>query len=190
MFNTELAIDVLAQIELTQSGVTREGTWRQDRWGVLDRDSLVTGLNNHDLIYTDDGEVIGLGTCGSGMCFAGWGLSFSDIKMVWKQEHWTSSYYADTVEDGREIADAAMQLFGIEDHSGCDAEDDECDVELWDHAQELPSLFHPQNDLQALYLLVAAHSGLDEDDLRQKVEDRMLARVRSATRVEPVTPSH
>jgi hypothetical protein len=155
MFNLDLAVSVLTHIELTREG-RAGGEWAQDSWGVI------YDLNSVDgdvLVDEETNTVIGYGTCGTAMCFAGWALTLSRVKMLWEAGG-PQSWIATRTADGDEIPDRAARLLGInrEDH------------DLWDDDECMPRMFLAHMSLDDLYELVAEHAGVTVEHVQKRVE--------------------
>lgn len=176
MFNTPLAIKVLANIEESQREPDEVvATWGQRSWGrFILPDSLRNrfggvpselGREHLDALYDDQtGLPIGQGSCGTAMCFAGWALSVQRVRMFWEFMG-EGQYDAQRVanEDGtrsdQRVSDAAAEMLGIEKDSAD-----------WPPYDPFPLLFNADNTLDDLYRLVARMAGMTEDTLRVEVE--------------------
>lgn len=176
-FNTELAVRVLANIEEGEEVRVDQRTmigWDQSHWGFISSVGAVRAAmeSGEDLVWDEKGNLVGTGTCGTAMCFAGWALSLSGVKMKWDatdSNPETTSFVAQYTADGKSVEAEAGDLLGMNE-------------EMF-HGDNLPSgvagdmdysytpLFHEGNDLNQLYVLVAHYSGMSESELRTLVQD-------------------
>lgn len=175
MFNTPLAIKVLANIEESiREPDETVATWGQGAWGRLTLPESLIRLfggaprkiegQHLDTLYDDDtGLPIGRGSCGTAMCFAGWALSVERVKMLWERysEDTYDAQYTLSEHGGRgpRVSDRAAEMLGIEQGSP-----------YWDINDPFPTLFRESNSLDTLYDLVAEMAGMTEDVLRAEVE--------------------
>lgn len=175
MFNLELSVAVLTEIELTE----REGThgWSQENWATAP-----TFPKGSDLVTTpsDYGETyVGYGTCGTAKCFGGWALTLAGIKMLWNR--CGAGLCVTYAEDGRTVSRVARTLLGIDDApSWCEDCDGASSCEahhLWNYGEDMPALFDPDNSLDDLYRMVAEHAELEEEVLRKQVADALEKRL-------------
>jgi hypothetical protein len=160
VFNLNLSIEVLARIETADTAAGPGHN--QGAWGMIENSPYPNFL---DVIYDDQtGLPVGVGSCNTSYCFAGWGLTLRGVKMMWEPLLGTNTLVARRVQSGEAIEHVAMRMFGI---SGPD--DDDWNEDLWDGEQDLPALFSPDNSLDTLYWLVAQYAGMDVEDLRGMV---------------------
>lgn len=187
-FNTPLAVKVLASIEESLAWDDWKGpTWNQSRWGVIYNEDRIPeeasedgrGTRLLDAIVDVDDNLVGWGTCGTAMCFAGWALSHEKVKISWVQFDRSGQFHGDMTSDGEEVPEVAMERLGIsrptcDDGEGCYC--GECgDCALWDHSDGMPRLFSARNTLADIYSIISDHSGLSETELREMVQTQVNA---------------
>lgn len=176
-FNLNLAIKVLALIEESQTpGAAMD--WNQAHWGWIADAANIP--KNMDLIFDPNTkELVGTGTCGTGMCFAGWALSEEKIKMRWTatgdgdttpEGGPMGSFVANYTEDGRSIESVATELFGIDRDLDLHVRDNGYVDDDEGEYRDYPALFHHRNTLDNLYGMVALYADIEEDALREQVQ--------------------
>lgn len=177
-FNTDLAVEVLANIEATKQyeDVCPIGH-NQSQWGLIPRNSTYEGhvdVPDLDVLYDQEsGLPIGLGTCGTAMCFAGWALSVSGVRMKWTYDPDNDAYVANLAATGETVEATGADLLGL--YCTCDDRSGDC---VWSHNYaDMPRLFMPGLSLDAIYRLVADYSDIDEPVLRVMVKERIDASV-------------
>ena len=128
-FNTPLAVKVLAHIEELNDN-DDELQHRQVMWGVV-----VAEAEKMDRIYDEEtGELVGLGSCQTAMCFGGWTCTLEGVKLVWEEiDDGSSSNVGDMMgatevdrvlvanetTENELISDAACRLLGIKVPKEC-----------------------------------------------------------------------
>lgn len=141
---------MMARVELA----ALNGRYNQMTWG------RVSCPRDYDLVVDDHGEPVGTGTCGTARCAAGWALHDSPFKMVWMNVGET--LYADFVEDGRDVPDAATgwleipvpddTLHGDDYYFGYEGSD-----HRWNYEENMPHLFDAANSLEEVYEWVMSY---------------------------------
>lgn len=148
-FNTPLAVRVLAHIEELNDN-NDELQHKQAMWGLV-----VGEAEKLDRIYDNKtGELIGLGSCSTAMCFAGWTNTLEGVKLHWEEADFMDRVFVGdqlgpVPEDGKIlianytmedelVSDKACQLLGIERPKRCANNgryNEECDLdedEYWE----------------------------------------------------------
>ena len=167
MFNLQRGVDVLARIEIARL----DNRWRQDHWGYLNVEdfSPQRGSGGEVLIDEVTGLPLGIATCNTAFCAAGWALTMGGIKMRW-EEHVNGGWIAEETSDGGSISATACDWLGIERPEVVD------DDERWSLFEDMPRLFKPYNTIDQMYEYT--HEWVEEsitvDDLRQMVGNRVL----------------
>lgn len=160
MFNLQLAVEVLAEISLSETTVQKAlnlPDWDQISWGET------TALTMKDV---DDG-VVDAPMCGTSFCFAGWALHKRGYRMVWEGREWASSgstLVMRSVTDplngeNVEVDEAAAQLLGIPAW------------EFWDNEAETYALFASSNSYEDLIVAVAELADLPFTEVEALVAD-------------------
>ena len=177
MFNLDLAVRVMARIEVADLAPTTGG-WEQGFWGVLASAQRREHLPPVEvLIDRDTGLPLGPATCHTAFCYAGWTLQMERVPMEWEENEQVGkdgetvySYEANQTLDGDGVPQKACELLGIP--WGRDSNDD-----LWDWASNWPRLFAPHNDKYDLYEGLVAwanrlgYPNLTVEDLRRQVNE-------------------
>jgi hypothetical protein len=172
-FNLDLAINVMAHIEEAD----KYDGWDQSHWGYIeDSDLLSKFFERGDLVLDKEtGNIIGTGTCGTAQCLAGWAVSDSNIPLLWESIGDTT-FVATYTKEGDTVESKATDLLGITHEMDAEFEESR---DFWPESWRengtgytFPALFNGYNTKDDLYMFLAHYSGLDEDDLRRRVEGR------------------
>lgn len=144
--NYQNAVDLMARIEIENLN----NRWDQTHWGML---RIADSEPQGDIIVDKDGKVLGVGSCQTGMCAAGWACTISgDPSMV---IHWekidTFLYGGNYTVDGTHLADAACRWLGIPDVGEVGDEADDDGDPRWSYVEGYPRLFDGPNAIGDLY---------------------------------------
>lgn len=176
MFNTDLFIDMMAQIEEAREAndIAVHAGHDQSFWGRIVNVNLLQPTNG-DLIYDERTKAyVGTGTCGTAMCAAGWALTLSGEKMRWDPVRFDgdgggTEFIANFTADGEDVPKRACELLGID-------RDEAVEARLWDYDDnEYPKMFDHTNTVDMLYGYGSRHAAIDNqpdttpDDLRRRV---------------------
>lgn len=172
-FNIALQTDVLVQIELAREGKNPLSRWDQGDWAkVYAQFSDVTDENGDIIIDEETGLPIGVGSCGSAMCNAGWALSLAKVPLLWEWDDNDEDALLATgcTVDGshRQVMPVAVDLLGYP--SSVDRPD------LWGYTKYsayLPTLFDTENTIDDLYRITAEVAEVNEVELRATVAGRV-----------------
>lgn len=171
--NMDNAVTLLARIEIESIN----DRWNQDVWGLI----VDPPLDQNREVIVDDltGLPLGFGSCGTGMCAAGWACTIAGLRPVW--EHGGGGEFeTNNVRDGRRIPVAAAAWLGIDWLSESEEEffttgvGGRVDDPRWNNNLNAPALFAAGNRIGDLYRHMA--SWMDEPDevaLRVAVEARI-----------------
>lgn len=175
MFNMDLAIDVMAHIELGQM----DNSWQQQEWGTL-RFPGGTDRSDHLVIDNKTDEVLGLGTCSSAFCAAGWAGSLSERARL---RYTKNSYSGDLwrldqlIIDGRErdVWTGACELLGMP--YGRRDDYDDGDDPRWDDDEGMPALFLAHNGIDDMYRQFTYW--FDDDTTEEEFRERVQTHVQT-----------
>lgn len=166
VFNLNLAVNVLVQIERSQRDRRDRPGWEQNAWGRIHNATI-----NVDTVFDEKtGLPVGVGSCTTAYCAGGWALHLSGIKLQWTAAPFSNGpmeLIALTTRDGDPIEEKAREVLGI---PGPD--DPDYDEDRWDTDEDMPALFAANNSIDVLYYEVAALAHMDEPDLRNMVRVR------------------
>lgn len=155
MFNLSNAVELMARIEIE----SLNGRWNQEEWGQLlaDDSSEISLTEDHDLIVDSVTNLpVGWGTCGSGMCAAGWANTLAGNRMIWEEIGDLTFRAMDAKRSGDDkqerVPVLACEWLGIPWFpSKMDAEESGLG-DLWYHEPVIgPLLFDTDNTIDMLY---------------------------------------
>ena len=162
MFNLTLAVRTRAEIEesVATAADTKALGWNQNYWAEASGDDLI--------VDPATGLPMGTGSCNTGMCFAGWALTLSNVKLDWRPAghdgNGVAKFIADDTIDGVSVMEAASDRLGL-----VMDELEESGDRTWDGPEGMPRLYSPHNDLEDLYYQVSLLSDVPVDDLKRMV---------------------
>jgi hypothetical protein len=151
MLNLERAVLMMARVEIAN----QSGTWDQNKWGLIhlnDGQYPDQTERGEIIVDMDTGLPLGIGSCNTARCAAGWALFDEGSKMRWISEG-AGTLTAYTTLDGRYISRVACEWLGIEHPEGF--EHDDTYDERWNYEEDHPKLFDVDNEMVDLYAYLA-----------------------------------
>lgn len=211
-FNTELAINVLAEISLAgqnqydnlyqDDGHNPKGLWNQGHWAYIDKTPEGAVNDQGDVIVDEKtGLPMGVDSCGTAYCFAGWATHLSGVKLEWDATSF-GTLKASATQGGEYVSAKAADLLGIPNYFDVEKSwrDETGQVQegfyedrLWDHGNGLPALFDAENQYRDLIWHISAWSGLEEEVIDSMVERAVKVLVKeeaAAKKVAVPTPAY